>query len=112
MCVALGWRLLVGGERYANAGDAIVYVLMGWDEKTAYASGFTERGFRELRPGMTESDVKARIGTPVKTSLDGAAGARVLWYSSGDMERTFWMRYVAVDSTGHVTEVIRQLWFD
>jgi hypothetical protein len=105
-------RLFIARERTDDLRDTITYVVFGWDEQTTYSNGFTERRFRELRNGMNVSEVLKHVGPPLSTYPDHDGGGRVFYYSSGQRDGDYWLRYVVVDSSGVVTEVARVFYWD
>jgi hypothetical protein len=47
-------------------------------EDTAYAAGYTDRGWRSIRMGMRQADVRASVGDPLQvwTNRDASVGMR------------------------------------
>ena len=106
------WRLAVGLWHSGRVSEASLYMLLGWDEKTTYAAGFTERKFAGVSPGLKETEVRRRLGEPLGVDFYPDSGIRYMRYSTGDMQGTFWMRGVAIDSSGAVCRITKMLWFD
>lgn len=67
--------------RFATLGLVALglLVLTGWfllyRDTSVYAPGFTQRAFEQVRPGMTESEVRQLLGEPL--GVQGRA-----WYYS------------------------------
>jgi hypothetical protein len=47
---------------------------------TKFASGFSEASFARVQPGLPESEVRDRLGSPLFTTTDGE-GHQLWWYS-------------------------------
>jgi len=112
VCLTVAYRAYAGRARYASTGDVLSYVALGWDERTVYAPGFTELGFSNVKLGMSESEVLARLGKPLYSFPNARPRGHVLCFSSGDKDGTYWARYVEIDSAGRVTAKDRFLYFD
>ncbi len=81
-----------------------------FQEDTAYAAGYTARGWRAVRLGMAEDDVRGRIGQPLQvwTNQDGSVGMR--WsHSPGD---THYRCRVLQFDNGRVTEKHAEFYVD
>lgn len=45
--------------------------LFGGRRGTAWASGYSERAFRKIKPGMSEAEVYSRLGRPLEERMRG-----------------------------------------
>lgn len=79
-------------------GEAVLPLLDKHD--TEYAAGFKEEIFRSLEMGITQDDVKRRLGEPVsmKTFPDGDT----CWYYSrhGVTSKSYFVRLLEFDDKG------------
>ncbi len=57
--------------RFASFGLVILFLLVtsGWfllyRDTSVYAPGFTQRAFEQVRPGLTQSEVRQLLGEPL-----------------------------------------------
>lgn len=119
-------RALVIACSLVAAGVAIFILLPidgygGWvlsfladKEDTVYASGYSDEGFRRIRPGMSEQEVVDLLGAPLeKYSFEDDHGVqRVGWrYSKSAHGQSFRIRAVVFDE-GRVKSVFREFYLD
>lgn len=90
------------------------------DDTTEYASGYSDSGFRRLRKGMTEEDVRALLGEPLlrldiatqnKLSPGGSAKAEAWRYSRTPNDGSYRKRIVCFED-GKVDTVLSEYWLD
>lgn len=110
--LTIGWRMWSAREYADGIGEALTFAVLGWDEQTRFGRGYSERRFLSIAPKMTEGEVVKRLGNPVDASKYPKTNERVLHYSTGDRNGTFWWRAVGIDSTGRVVRVYRMLHCD
>jgi len=79
-------------------GEAVLPFLDTHD--TEYAAGFREDVFRSLEMGISQDEVRRRLGAPISTKSfpDGIT----YWYHSrhGAKSKSYFMRILAFDSQG------------
>jgi len=117
-------RLYLGASVVVLMTMAIVFQrasLDGWQgvflpalserSETVYAQGYSYFGFRRIRVGMTEEEVQALIGKPLKVATTAIGG--VVWvYSDIPVSRSYRMREVFFGPDRRVTEVVAEFVFD
>lgn len=106
-------RVMFAWTRIASIDDACDYLLLGWDEQTAYASEFTEAQFGKIPIGANKRDVVNRLGRPLRVSQMQYSDEIVFYYTSPKQrDGSFWLRFVVFDSTGHAIRVHRSFYVD
>ena len=90
--------------------DQLWGLVMGTD--TAYASGYSEAGFRTIEPGMSRSEVLALIGPPLDAPGWFAGNSRHAFYAWSPTSTDFWRREVLYGVDDRVEGVIAELWYD
>jgi len=79
---------------------------------TVYASGYSERAFGRISPGMTKKDVVALIGEPLSTTEHSDEER---WYyseQSTDSRSNYYIRNVVFDMSGNVIGTVSELEID
>ena len=59
-------------------------------DNTKYASGYSEKGFRSVRPGMNKNEVRAILGKPLREDVYGRETSNAV---GGDLSAVEMWRY-------------------
>lgn len=82
---------------------------------TIYSEKYAETKFESLRAGMTEREVEAIMGEPLKkVPWDEQLGVHdEMWFYSDQPNATanFWRRWVLFEN-GNATTIINDYWYD
>jgi hypothetical protein len=83
---------------------------------TIYSKNYDETKFHRLRVGMTENEVVAIIGEPLRkvplwVSPEVVDGEQWFYSDQPDATADFWRRWVSFKS-GRVTQIISDYWYD
>ena len=82
---------------------------------TVYSPQFTESGFKSLRVGMSQEEVEAIMGPPLKkvdwhgSIYSVAVGDKNWWYSDSRGDGNFWRRWVIFGKGKVVAIIIRYI---
>jgi hypothetical protein len=97
--------VLCFGLGFANFG-------LAQGPRTVYAVGYDEFKFKELRTGMTWTEVEAALGPPLETVPKRDDVPEVWFYSLGETSLDdYWRRWVWFRN-GKVTEITSDYWED
>ena len=100
--------LVIGCEPMDGYGGWAVSFLAAIDD-TEYSAGYSDRGFRQIKAGMTEQEVLALVGEPLDT-LISAVG--VGWrYTRSPQSHSYHMRQLMFRD-GRVSRVFREYYVD
>lgn len=94
--------------------DGAVLALVMGDTGT-YAPGYSDRAFRSVRSGMTQEDVRAILGEPLKAESVPElrpAGSVVWAYSASVRKGNFRVRSVVFGPEGRVLSTHAYYWID
>jgi hypothetical protein len=87
--------------------------------RTAYAPGFSEAAFNQIRVGMTESEVVGLVGKPLGKWVDPKGPWRsetlvTFYYTEPDPRgnECYYRRFVTFNESGRVSEIISDFWID
>jgi hypothetical protein len=80
-------------------------------ESTRYSSGYSEKDFLSITKGMSETAVRARLGDPLSI---GRQANQTVWYYSEqrDQRSNYMVRNIIFDSSGRVTALQSEFYFD
>lgn len=121
--MALFWKTSLVGLCFLSLAFLIVFYAWGQGEfyfspypqiSTRYATGYVESAFSTITPGLTESQVEAKLGTPLWNipKDDGT----VEWGYTQDKEMRFvdfaWLLRAVIFSNGTVVATVRQVSYD
>ena len=84
------------------------------EEQTEYAPGYTDRGFRDVKVGMSENKVYALIGDPLDewTINQGkAVKSKYAAWSNSPMDTHYRRRIIGLEND-RVVEVTSDFWVD
>lgn len=83
-----------------------------YDERTRYAAGYTEEGFRSLKAGVSKDDVLRVLGEPL-SRREIAGGRSIFYYSEQATARdNYLVRNVVFDSQGRLLERHAEFYVD
>lgn len=107
---ALSGALLLGLHAWLIDGlDGLLWGAL-LREDTAYAAGYTAGGWRSIRIGMTQADVRTAIGDPLQGWTNQDSSVSMRWSRSpGD---THYRCRVLQFSEGRVTEKHSEFYVD
>jgi len=89
--------------------DGILGLLLG--NETIYGPSYSEFGWIRVRLGMSEAEVKALLGEPLKT-VDNGRGKEVVWmYTLYGPSETYHIREISFTG-GYVSKKHAQWWMD
>ena len=117
-CVVLtAVRVLSAWPRIHSGRDAVLYLLAMTEDSTLYATGYSEKAFWEVHPGMSAEEVEELLGKPL-WRREGAPGEEVWAYSGVECPEGcvtcrvgfYWKRWVVFDGGGKVLHVEGQYW--
>lgn len=107
-------------------GASVSSWLFGGRRGTVWASGYSERAFRKIKPGMPEAEVYAQLGRPLEERMLGEEHRLIYatwlheqrnWMGRGEypgqespnLKRASHVRWVAVED-GRVTETYHRFY--
>lgn len=110
-CLGLGallaWPALRQGYGFS---DTLACVLTTGRNATRYATGYSDRAFAEIRPGMTRAEVLGRLGQPLERVGYPSSRPEFEWRYSQAATRSghFHLRAVQFGPDGKVVTVLRR----
>ncbi len=114
---ALGGQVVFSGM---SEGYCLVWPGIG----TAFAPGFSHRGFARIKPGMTTTEVAALIGEPLGQTYGRGSPAGWATFRAGDVTWGYshdssklggdwaWLAREVVFRDGRVTQTVRWTYYD
>jgi outer membrane protein assembly factor BamE (lipoprotein component of BamABCDE complex) len=79
---------------------------------TVYSKGYSERLFRQIRVGMTRSEVEKLMGPPLEKNRWGDGKSETWMYTYHDpVTSNYWRRWVQIEN-GSVVQVLNDYWED
>lgn len=83
-----------------------------YDERTKYAAGYTEEGFRSLKAGASEGEVLKVLGEPL-SRREIASGRTIFYYSEQATPRdNYLVRNLVFDGQGRLLEHHAEFYVD
>jgi hypothetical protein len=98
---------------YNSARDIFDNIVFIFEDRTIYAPGYSEEGFKTIARGMSREQVLAILGEPLRRDLGTSAMPKEYWrYTEGTADSNYWFRTITFDKKGIVQGVDRHYFVD